>query len=71
VLEITPNTFSLVYAHQLPGFVAQACLFYQDYRRTYLLPHYRFTYTLQKAQQLCGEVKSLGSALLSATGPYE
>jgi len=30
------------------------------------LPHYRFSYLLQKAVELCGEVKSLGSALLSA-----
>ncbi|HET9713114.1 MAG TPA: neuraminidase-like domain-containing protein, partial [Pyrinomonadaceae bacterium] len=37
VLRKTPDTFSLVYAHQLPGFSAQAVLFYQDYRRTYLV----------------------------------
>jgi hypothetical protein len=30
------------------------------------LPHYRFTYILQKAMALCGEVRSLGSLLLSA-----
>ena len=30
------------------------------------LPHYRFTYMLQKAVELCSEVKSLGGALLSA-----
>jgi hypothetical protein len=29
-------------------------------------PHYRFTFMLQKAQELCAEVRSLGSALLSA-----
>jgi hypothetical protein len=31
-----------------------------------VLPHYRFNVMLQKAEALCGEVKSLGSALLSA-----
>jgi hypothetical protein len=30
------------------------------------LPHYRFNVMLQKAAELCGEVKSLGGALLSA-----
>lgn len=30
------------------------------------LPHYRFSYILQKALELCSEVKSLGGALLSA-----
>ena len=30
------------------------------------LPHYRFTFTLQKALELCAEVRSLGSALLAA-----
>jgi len=30
------------------------------------LPHYRFNIMLQKAAELCGEVKSLGGALLSA-----
>lgn len=30
------------------------------------LPRYRFTFMLQKAQELCGELKSLGGALLSA-----
>jgi len=30
------------------------------------LPHYRFTFTLQKAVELCGELKALGSALLTA-----
>ncbi|HEU4932633.1 MAG TPA: neuraminidase-like domain-containing protein, partial [Pyrinomonadaceae bacterium] len=30
------------------------------------LPHYRFNVMLQKATELCGEVKSLGGALLSA-----
>jgi hypothetical protein len=30
------------------------------------LPHYRFNYMLQKAIELCGEVKSLGGAMLSA-----
>jgi hypothetical protein len=30
------------------------------------LPCYRFTYTLQKAMELCAELKSLGGALLSA-----
>jgi hypothetical protein len=30
------------------------------------LPHYRFTYILQRAIELCNEVKGLGSALLSA-----
>ena len=30
------------------------------------LPHYRFTFCLQKAQELIGEVKSFGGALLSA-----
>lgn len=30
------------------------------------LPHYRFGYLLQKAQELCSEVQSLGAALLSA-----
>lgn len=30
------------------------------------LPHYRFNVMLQKAVELCGEVKSLGGALLSA-----
>lgn len=30
------------------------------------LPHYRFSYMLQKANELCGEVKGLGGALLSA-----
>src|SRR4029077_20653528 len=30
------------------------------------LPNYRFTFTLQKALELCSEVKSLGAALLSA-----
>jgi Tc toxin complex TcA C-terminal TcB-binding domain/Neuraminidase-like domain/Salmonella virulence plasmid 28.1kDa A protein len=30
------------------------------------LPHYRFNIMLQKATELCGEVKSLGGALLSA-----
>src|SRR5205085_8054679 len=29
-------------------------------------PHYRFTYMLQKALELCADVKSLGGALLSA-----
>jgi Tc toxin complex TcA C-terminal TcB-binding domain/Neuraminidase-like domain/Salmonella virulence plasmid 28.1kDa A protein/Putative peptidoglycan binding domain len=30
------------------------------------LPHYRFNIMMQKAAELCGEVKSLGGALLSA-----
>lgn len=30
------------------------------------LPHYRFTYMLQKANEFCNDVKSLGGALLSA-----
>lgn len=30
------------------------------------VPHYRFTYMLQKALELCAEVRSLGAALLSA-----
>ncbi|HXR99798.1 MAG TPA: neuraminidase-like domain-containing protein, partial [Pyrinomonadaceae bacterium] len=30
------------------------------------LPHYRFNVMLQKASELCGEVKSLGGSLLSA-----
>jgi len=30
------------------------------------LPHYRFAFMLQKALELCSEVKSLGAALLSA-----
>jgi peptidoglycan hydrolase-like protein with peptidoglycan-binding domain len=30
------------------------------------LPHYRYTFKHQKAQELCGELKSLGAALLSA-----
>lgn len=30
------------------------------------LPHYRFGFMHQKAQELCGELKSLGGALLSA-----
>lgn len=30
------------------------------------LPNYRFAFLLQKAKEFCGEVKSLGSALLSA-----
>ncbi len=30
------------------------------------MPNYRFYYLLQKALELCGEVKSMGSALLSA-----
>jgi hypothetical protein len=30
------------------------------------LPHYRFNVMLQKAEMLCGEVKALGGALLSA-----
>ena len=30
------------------------------------LPHYRFSAMLQKANELCGEVKALGTALLSA-----
>jgi hypothetical protein len=30
------------------------------------LPHYRFNVMLQKAESLCGEVKSLGGALLNA-----
>ncbi len=30
------------------------------------LPYYRFTYVVQKALELCGEVRSLGSALLTA-----
>ena len=30
------------------------------------VPHYRFTYMLQKALELCADVKSLGGALLSA-----
>jgi len=30
------------------------------------LPHYRFNYMIQKAMELCAEVKSLGGALLSA-----
>ena len=30
------------------------------------LPNYRFSFTLQKALELCGELKSLGGALLSA-----
>lgn len=30
------------------------------------LPHYRFSYMLQKANELCGDIKGLGSALLSA-----
>jgi hypothetical protein len=30
------------------------------------LPNYRFVYTLQRAQELCSELKSLGGALLSA-----
>ncbi|HEU4932652.1 MAG TPA: neuraminidase-like domain-containing protein, partial [Pyrinomonadaceae bacterium] len=30
------------------------------------LPHYRFNVMMQKASELCGEVKSLGGALLSA-----
>ncbi len=30
------------------------------------MPHYRFTFTLQKALELCAELKSLGGALLSA-----
>jgi hypothetical protein len=30
------------------------------------LPNYRFTFTLQKALEFCGEVKSLGAALLAA-----
>ena len=30
------------------------------------LPNYRFVYVLQKAVELCGEVKALGSALLAA-----
>ena len=30
------------------------------------IPNYRFTYMLQKANELCGDVKGLGSALLSA-----
>jgi hypothetical protein len=29
-------------------------------------PHYRFSYMVQKAQELCSEVKALGGALLSA-----
>jgi Tc toxin complex TcA C-terminal TcB-binding domain/Neuraminidase-like domain len=29
------------------------------------LPYYRFTFLVQKASELCGELKSLGSALLS------
>jgi hypothetical protein len=30
------------------------------------LPHYRFSYMLQKASEVCADLKSLGSALLSA-----
>ena len=30
------------------------------------LPHYRFAYTMQKATEFCGEVRSFGAALLSA-----
>ncbi|AEE53361.1 neuraminidase-like domain-containing protein [Haliscomenobacter hydrossis] len=30
------------------------------------LPHYRFTYILQKAFEICAEVKALGNSLLSA-----
>jgi hypothetical protein len=30
------------------------------------LPHYRFSYMLQKASECCGEVRNLGSALLAA-----
>jgi len=30
------------------------------------LPHYRFSYMLQKANEVCNEVKALGGALLSA-----
>lgn len=30
------------------------------------LPHYRFNYMLQKAQEICAELKSWGAALLSA-----
>ena len=49
VLKKTPDTFSLFYAHQLHLFVAQAGLFYQDYRRTYLvmpvLPNPRLKHT--------------------------
>ncbi len=30
------------------------------------MPHYRFAYILQKALEICGELKSMGSSLLSA-----
>jgi len=30
------------------------------------IPHYRFTYMLQKAMELCNDVKSLGASLLAA-----
>ena len=30
------------------------------------MPNYRFYYLLQKALELCGEVKALGNAFLSA-----
>ena len=30
------------------------------------LPHYRFQYMLQKAVELCADVRSLGASLLSA-----
>jgi hypothetical protein len=35
------------------------------------VPHYRFTYTLSKALELCAEVRSLGGAMLSACEKYD
>ena len=35
------------------------------------VPHYRFTYMLSKALELCAEVRSLGGALLSACEKYD
>jgi hypothetical protein len=35
------------------------------------VPHYRFTYLMPKALELCGEVRSLGAALLAALEKYD
>lgn len=35
------------------------------------VPHYRFTYMLSKALEICAEVRSLGAAMLSALEKYD
>ncbi|MGI0486557.1 neuraminidase-like domain-containing protein [Pantanalinema rosaneae CENA516] len=57
ILDFSRGTFKLIAASSTTS---------QDNERLFILPPYRFQFMLQKANELVGEVKALGSTLLAA-----